>query len=239
MDSGSVGGKSLITEDMLDAIKVIIYDEYITQEIREVLTDYVKTKQFYYKSDLQYGNGSEIIQYKDPTNLELKLTSNNELSGSLNKEMHVTVPKDAQKIQGVSFYVQPKLANGFWNSFNTKSSNIFTVKDVFDNDIDITIKSSSVSVSAYDNITDDDCILSITSHAPSLEDILLNNVDPSIYTKLNIYSGVKGGVMVDTFMNYVNAQYNDDGKTFNVNIDVIINVSFVNAKTKNRLINKS
>lgn len=241
MDSGSVGGKSLITEDMLDAIKVIIYDEYITQEIREVLTNYVKTKQFYYKSDLQYGNGSEIIQYKNPTDLELKSTSNKELSGSLNnsgslnKEMYVIVPKNAQKIQGVSFYVQPKLANGFWNSFDTKSSNIFTVKDVFDNDIDITIKSSNVSVSAYDNITDDDCILSITSHAPSLEDILLNNVDPSIYTKLNIYSGIKGGVLVDTFMNYINAQYSDDGQTFNVNIDVIINVSFVNANTEKQV----
>ena len=230
MDSGSVGGKSLITEDMLDAIKVIIYDEYVLQQIKKNLINHVKTKQFYYKSDLYYGNGTQsFAPQKTPNALNLQQTSNTEISnpsGLESKTMSLTIPKEAEKIYGVLFYVQNKLPDNFWES------NTFTIKDVFDNDLSITIKSANVSVAAYDSMTYDNYNFSITSYIPALEDILLGNADPSTYIILNI-NNTTGPSVVD-FINYVNNESIQGA--FSINIDIV--VSFANPNT-NTQINKS
>ena len=230
MDSGSVGGKSLITEDMLDAIKVIIYDEYVLQQIKKNLINHVKTKQFYYKSDLYYGNGTQsFAPQKTPNALNLQQTSNTEISNpsdSESKTMSLTIPKEAEKIYGVLFYVQNKLPDNFWES------NTFTIKDVFDNDLSITIKSANVSVAAYDSMTYDNYNFSITSYIPALEDILLGNADPSTYIILNINNTT--GPSVADFINYVNNESIQGA--FSINIDIV--VSFANPNT-NTQINKS
>lgn len=224
MDSGFIGGKSIITEDMLDAIKVIIYDEYVIQQIKKNLINHVNTKQFYYKSDLCYGNGTQsIAPQKTPNALNLQQTSNTEIpnpSGLESKTMSLTIPKEAEKIYGVLFYVQNKLPDNFWES------NTFTIKDVFDNDLSITIKSANVSVAAYDSMTYDNYNFSITSYVPALEDILLGNADPSTYIILNIINTTAPSVA--DFINYVNNESIQGA--FSINIDIV--VSFIDINTK-------
>ena len=134
--------------------------------------------------------------------------------------MSLTIPKEAEKIYGVLFYVQNKLPDNFWES------NTFTIKDVFDNDLSITIKSANVSVAAYDSMTYDNYNFSITSYVPALEDILLGNADPSTYIILNI-SNTTGPSVAD-FINYVNNESIQGA--FSINIDIV--VSFIDINTK-------
>lgn len=227
MDSGFIGGKSIITEDMLDAIKVIIYDEYVIQQIKKNLLNHVKTKQFYYKSDLYYGDGTQsFTPQKTPNALNLQQTYNTELSnspnasGSESKTMCLTIPENAKIIQGVLFYVQNKLPDNFWES------NTFTIKDVFDNDLSITIKNANVSVAAYDSMTYDNYDFSITAYTPALEDILLGGADPSTYIILNISNTT--GPSVTDFINYVKNESIQGA--FSINIDIV--VSFIDINTK-------
>ena len=184
MDSGSVGGSNLISEDILYKVVDASYDAVVVNSINESL---FCDKSLTWSGGIMYCDNTQCYDYKsgvNTTDIKVSTITKDSLTGQIKLTMSLpSLVHTSKDISGIRLQIYNKHSGT--NIFDNMVPASFTIKDVYNEDLEIFVYSHSVmlNIKMHENIKD--YVTEFSRQPAALEDLLLGNNYETFNFKLN------------------------------------------------------
>lgn len=180
MDSGSVGGSNLISEDILYRVVDASYDAVVVNSINESL---FCDKGLAWSGGVMYCDGTQCYDYKsgiNTTNIKESKITKDSKTGQIKLTMSLpSLAATSNDISGIRLQIYNKYLGT--NIFDNMVPASFTIKDVYNEDLEIYVYSHSVMLNTkvHENIKT--YVTEFSRQPAALEDLLLGENNYEVF----------------------------------------------------------